>query len=132
MVIASGTKLGSLYLLFVSPKNSVLFVTELPNVALWHIWLGHMSRKGMETLSRSGYLPPVCFDDFPFYEHCMYGKQTCTLGNITFEKDRQPLELVHSDICSPMPTRSLGGTSYFVTFIDNETRKVWVCYEVKR
>ena len=88
MVIASGTKLGSLYPLFVSPKNSVLSVTELPNVALWHRWLGHMSRKGMETLSCSGYFPSLCFDDFPFCEHCMYGKQTRTSCNITFEKDR--------------------------------------------
>lgn len=31
----------------------------------------------------------------------MYGKQTSTSHNITFEKDRQPLELVHSDVCGP-------------------------------
>src|SRR5262249_55800547 len=27
---------------------------------------------------------------------------------------------------SPMPCKSLGGASYFVTFIDDATRKVWV------
>jgi 5'-3' exoribonuclease 2 len=35
------------------------------------------------------------------------------------------LDLVHSDICGPMPHQSLSGASYFVTFIDNATRKVW-------
>ena len=34
--------------------------------------------------------------------------------------------LVHSDVCGPMPVKSLGGASYFVTFIDDSTRKVWV------
>ena len=41
-------------------------------------------------------------------------------------KQLLPLELVHSDVCSPMPTKSLGGSSYFVTFIDDSTRKVWL------
>ena len=50
--------------------------------------------------------------------------------NFSFDKDRQPLELIHSDVCGPMPTRSLGGAQYFVTFIDDATRKVWV-YTIK-
>ena len=60
----------------------------------------------------------------------MYGKQTCQSRNVSFEKERQPLGLVHSDICVPMPTRSLGGSEYFVTFIDDATHKVWV-YTIK-
>ena len=56
----------------------------------------------------------------------MYGKQTRSSRVVSFGKDRQPLELVHSDVCGPMPTWSLGGASYFITFIDDATRKVWV------
>ena len=33
--------------------------------------------------------------------------------------------MVHSDVCGPMPHQSLGGASYFVSFIDDSTRKVW-------
>jgi transposase InsO family protein len=40
-------------------------------------------------------------------------------------RESNPLDLVHSDICGPMPHQSLGGASYFVTFIDDATRKVW-------
>nr|GEZ05041.1 retrovirus-related Pol polyprotein from transposon TNT 1-94 [Tanacetum cinerariifolium] len=36
------------------------------------------------------------------------------------------LDLVHSDVCGPMKTKTLGGCSYFVTFIDDHSRKVWV------
>ncbi|GKD56389.1 retrovirus-related pol polyprotein from transposon TNT 1-94, partial [Tanacetum coccineum] len=36
------------------------------------------------------------------------------------------LDLVHFDVCGPMNTKTLGGCSYFVTFIDDYLRKVWV------
>jgi len=35
-------------------------------------------------------------------------------------------ELVHSDICGPINPKSIGGAKYFITFIDDATRKVWV------
>ena len=34
----------------------------------------------------------------------------------------QPLELVHSDICGPMQVESVGGSKYFVTFIDDYSK----------
>nr|GEZ93347.1 retrovirus-related Pol polyprotein from transposon TNT 1-94 [Tanacetum cinerariifolium] len=33
------------------------------------------------------------------------------------------LDLVHSDVCGHMKTKTLGGCSYFVTFIDDHSRK---------
>ena len=38
--------------------------------------------------------------------------------------------LIHSDICGPMSTRALGGGQYFVTFIDDHSRKTWI-YSLK-
>jgi hypothetical protein len=38
----------------------------------------------------------------------------------------KPLEIVHSDVCGPMRTTSLGGARYFVTYIDDFSKKVWV------
>nr|GFC56948.1 putative ribonuclease H-like domain-containing protein [Tanacetum cinerariifolium] len=35
-------------------------------------------------------------------------------------------DLVHSDVCGPMKTKTLGGCSYFVTFNNDHSRKVWV------
>ncbi len=36
------------------------------------------------------------------------------------------LKLVHSDVCEPMKTTSCGGARYFVTFIDDLSRKTHV------
>ena len=37
-------------------------------------------------------------------------------------RSTRKLQLVHSDICGPMQTQSIGGAKYFVTFIDDYTR----------
>lgn len=41
------------------------------------------------------------------------------------------LELVYCIVCEPINIKTLGGASYFVTFIDDASRKVWA-YPMKR
>lgn len=41
------------------------------------------------------------------------------------KRDTKILDLVHSDVCGPFNIKSLGGAAYFVTFIDNVSKKVW-------
>ncbi|KAH9718140.1 hypothetical protein KPL71_022099 [Citrus sinensis] len=36
------------------------------------------------------------------------------------------IEYVHSDVCGPTKTASIGGSHYFVTFVDDFSRRVWV------
>jgi len=126
MVVAHGPKSGTLYMLHVSNiKNHLLYVTEQPSVSLWHRRLGHMSQKGMEVLSRCGYLPGFNFSDLPTCEHCFFGKQTQSPHKRGSTCKSELLSLIHSDVCGSMPTISMGGAQYFVTFIDDFSRKVW-------
>ena len=41
---------------------------------------------------------------------------------------RTPLKIVHTDVCGPMQTPSLGGSIYFLTFIDDFSRKTWIYF----
>ena len=60
----------------------------------------------------------------------------CTLGK--HHRDSFPvgrswrashlLELVHSGLCGPMHTTSIGGNQYFLTFIDDYNRKTRVFF----
>lgn len=111
LVILKGQKHGSLYSMHVScVKDNVIAIAELPSTELWHSRLGHMSQEGMKTLERFGYLPVLSFSDFSICEHCIYGKQTRSVHLPTNKKCLEPLELVHSDVCGPMPSKvSRGG-----------------------
>ena len=44
------------------------------------------------------------------------------------KRKREILELVHTDVCGPMQTRSLGGAYYFIIFIDDRTIYTWVYF----
>ena len=57
-------------------------------------------------------------------EHCLYGKQTMSPHKRGSLRKAKPLQLVHSDVCGPMTVVSMGGEQYFVTFIDDFSRKV--------
>ena len=64
----------------------------------------------------------------------------CALGKMYREefplhvgrKKRYILELVHTDICRPMQTRSLGGAYYFLLFTDDCTRYSWIYFLSKK
>ena len=58
---------------------------------------------------------------------CTIGKQHLDEFPVHQEKRQTGmLELIHTDLCGPMQTRSLGGASYFMTFIDDRSRYTWV------
>ena len=57
--------------------------------------------------------------------HCLSGKQS-RVAFRRFSSHRKPniLDLVHIDVCT-MQSNTLGGALYYVTFIDDHSRKVW-------
>ncbi|KAK3037378.1 hypothetical protein RJ639_030476 [Escallonia herrerae] len=86
--------------------------------------LGHLSESGMKILHSKNALPGMKNIQLDFCEGCVYGKQK----QISFQKDgkerkTERLELVHTDVCGPTAVKSLGGNFYFVSFIDDASRK---------
>ena len=62
-------------------------------------------------------------------EWCIIGKQhreSFPIGKSY--RGRAPLEIVHSDLCGYMQTPSIGNNLYFITFIDDYSRKTWVYF----
>lgn len=47
-------------------------------------------------------------------------------------KSHQKFEIVHSDMCGPFEVKYLGGTCYFLTFIDEFTRNFWIYFLKKK
>uniref|UniRef100_A0A7N2LG47 Integrase catalytic domain-containing protein n=1 Tax=Quercus lobata TaxID=97700 RepID=A0A7N2LG47_QUELO len=127
-VLARGKKTGTLYMTL-SPRDTIAVADASTNTSLWHRKLGHMSEKGMKMLLSKGKLPELKSIDFDMCESCILGKQK----NVSFLKTgRTPkaekLELVHTDLWGPSSVASLGGSRYYITFIDDSSRKVWVYF----
>ena len=127
LVIARGKKRGSLYMV---AEEDMVAVTEAANSSsLWHQRLGHMSEKGMKIMASKGKMSNLKHVNIGVCEHCIFGKQK----KVSFSKSGkasklQKLELVHTDVWGPAPIKSLGGSRYYITFIDDSTRKVWVYF----
>lgn len=62
-------------------------------------------------------------------EGCVIGKQFhLPFPSISSWRANSPLQLVHTDICGPKEPYSFGGNKYYITFIDDFSRKVWVYF----
>ena len=59
-------------------------------------------------------------------DFCLFHKQHRVSFNIPSTRKPNVLDLVYSDVYGPIDVETLGGNKYFVTFIDDASRKVWV------
>ena len=61
-----------------------------------------------------------------FCEYCVVSKKTRVKFGTANNDTRKILKYVHSDVWGPTKTASIGGSYYFVTFVDDFFRHVWV------
>jgi hypothetical protein len=71
--------------------------------------------------------------DLDFCEQCVYEKHKRVIFlKVRKEKKSERIELVHTNVWGLAQVSSLGGYHYYVTFIDDATRKTWVyCIQQK-
>ena len=85
-----------------------------------------MTEKGLKLLAGKSLIPVDKTVSLDPCDHCLVGKQHRASFKRKSTRRQGKLELVHSDVCGPIEVESLGGNRYFVTFIDDATRKTWV------
>jgi hypothetical protein len=124
LVIARGKKVNTLYMIESKVNNGcVNALGEDSSVELWH------KRLGLQILAKRGILAGVKGLEMSLKPctHCLAGKQhRASFQYKAPNRKSNVLDLVHSDVCGPMTTSTLSGARYFVTFIDDHSRKVWV------
>ena len=73
----------------------------------------------MQILRKRKFLPYLKQIDLDFCEHCVYGKQKrVRFLKVGKEKKSERLELVHTYVWGPAQISYLGGSHYYVIFID--------------
>ncbi|GJX27363.1 transposable element [Tanacetum coccineum] len=95
-------------------------------VKLWHMRLGHAGEKSLNLLIKQGLLKGLSSFKLYLCDHCINGKTTRVKFGTTIHKTQGILDYVHSDVWGPSKTISLGGRHYYVTFVDDFSRRVWV------
>ena len=110
--------------------GTIAAVLEVDKVAemsrLWHMRLGHAGEKSLQTLAMQGLLKSAKNCKLDFCEQCVMGKKTRVKFDTTIHNTKGILDYIHTDVWEPTETASLGGKHYFVTFVDDFSRKVWV------
>ncbi|MCO5578437.1 hypothetical protein L7F22_032279 [Adiantum nelumboides] len=102
----------------------------MQDAELWHARFGHVGYGSLMTLQRHNMVHDLSLLEMPPRHVC----EGCVLGKMhrfAFSQDgsvraTRKLQLVHSDVCGPMRTPSVGNSLYFVTFIDDFSRFFWV------
>jgi len=67
-----------------------------------------------------------------FCEHWIYGKQSRVRFPSRSTRKMRIIELVHSDVFGLVSVTSLGGSMYYVAFIDDFSRKTWIYFLRKK
>ena len=114
------------------PKATTCFQAVTENEThLWHCRFGHLSFKGLRTLQYKKMVSglPSLKTPAKLCTSCLVGKQHKeSIPKRSLWRASQKLELVHADICGPIKPASNSNKRYFLSFIDDFSRKTWIYF----
>ena len=88
-----------------------------------------MSMKGLQELCKQGILNSKLSCSLDFYESCILGKAHKLKFAKATHTSNSILEYIHSDLWgSTFMPLSLNGSQYFMTIVDDFSRRVWVYF----
>ena len=96
---------------------------------LWHKRMGHLGAVNLKKLA-GGLATGITLKNMDGADCrvCPLGKHSKLPFPKKGSRAENVLDLVHSDINGPMETHSLGGHRYYITFIDDKTRRIFVYF----
>ena len=71
---------------------------------------------------------PSLSDHISSCASCIMGKHKRDSFASASNRAKEQQELVHTDLCVPMQEKSIAGSLYFHTIIDDFSRKIWVYF----
>lgn len=107
----------------------------LKNCDIWHCRFGHINTTSIRKLAEQNLVYGLNNSSVEENqcEACCTSKAVKAICKHQYgRKTNSILELIHSDVCGPMPVESWGGSKYFLTFVDDFSRKTTVyCLKTK-
>jgi transposase InsO family protein len=126
--IVIGKEEGGLYKLKGHSEVAMTHSIENP-CELWHRILAHINYKALPYVSKvvTG-LPELKVDHEGVCNGCAQGKNIKKPFPKRDSKEEGVLEIIHLDVCGLMPSPSISEYVYYVSFIDDYSRKTWVYF----
>ena len=134
-----GNRFGKLYELtceIPTPSCNYTSVNE-KSLSIWHQRFGHLNHQDVLKLQSENMVEGLTISkskvpDGEVCEGCVLGKQTRNpFPKKSSSKSNEVLERIHTDVCGPISVSSIGGSLYFITFIDDYSNHLWV-YTMKK
>nr|GEY39331.1 retrovirus-related Pol polyprotein from transposon TNT 1-94 [Tanacetum cinerariifolium] len=98
---------------------------------LWHMRYGHLNFGDLKLLSSKGMVKGLDHIAHPnqVCEGYLFGKHARSLfSKEATSRAKDPLQLIHTDLCGLITPSSHGKNHYFILFIDDFSRKTWVYF----
>jgi hypothetical protein len=120
-----GTREGRLYRLL-EHNDEALVHDEVNPSELWHRRYAHLNYQALPFLEKmvEG-IPELQSTHEGICRGCAPGKNVKKPFSSSDNRSKRILDLIHSNVCGPMLVKSLRGSLYYVTFIDDYSRKTW-------
>ena len=111
-------------------QNNALKCENMDESILWHLRYGHLNFNGLKLLKQKNMVLglPFISSNLKVCEGCIYGKMHRLPFPKTSWRAKAPLQLVLADIWGPSSTPNFGGRRYFLLFVDDYTRMMWVYF----
>src|SRR6476469_2230984 len=112
-----------------SSKQTALVSKCTETAQLWHQRFGHLGYMGLAQLVKNQMVAGIHVGADAFEQAgkevcqpCVQAKQVRLPFPTSISTTMKPMELVHMDVCGPMPVQSPGGSRYFATFLDDYSK----------
>ena len=126
-MIVIGEQEGGLYILKGQPRQDLVHDSVEPN-ELWHRSLAHVLYRALPLASKVVEGLPKIQAKHGVCKGCAKGKNTKKTFPSSESKAKGILEIIHSDVCGLMSSSSLSGYVYYVSFINDFSRKAWIYF----
>ena len=116
----------------VTSLASTSFFAESVNTSLWHFRLGHPSDVPLKMLFNaplkmlSSVIPHISHESNKLCNICPLAKQHISPFPHSFSVSKQPFDLIHFDIWGHFAVKSVSGSLYILTIVDDHTRFTWI------
>ena len=126
-VLMVAERRGSLYYMTATvQRSSGELHTVAGSVNLWHVRLGHPAAGSVKELIKKGVLQCSDEDGAIQCEECILGKAKKLPYPRGTHSSTMPLDYAHSDLWGPAQEDSIGGGKYYMSIIDDFSRKIWI------